>query len=70
LDGQNLLSNDGQHFKVDAIEFVEARPGTARCKPLEELTKSLIIKTIRAVEYDTLLGNSLREIFDSFGLPC
>ena len=28
LDGQDLLSNDGQNFQVDAVEFIKASPGT------------------------------------------
>lgn len=28
LNGQNLLSNDRQHFQVDAVELIKASPGT------------------------------------------
>ena len=36
LDAQNLLGDHWQHFQLDTIELVEARPRSARCQTLEE----------------------------------
>mmetsp|Transcript_3423 Transcript_3423/g.5890 ORF Transcript_3423/g.5890 Transcript_3423/m.5890 type:complete len:294 (-) Transcript_3423:4502-5383(-) len=36
LDIVHLLSHNGQHLDVDAVELVEARPGTSHGQPLEE----------------------------------
>lgn len=35
LNGQNLLGNHRQHLKINAVELVKTRPGTARCQTLE-----------------------------------
>jgi hypothetical protein len=34
-----ILPDDGEHFYVDAVELVEARPGTARSQALRVLYK-------------------------------
>ena len=46
LDGQNLLRHHRQHFQVDAVELVEARPSTAGGKTFEELTESLVVQAV------------------------
>jgi hypothetical protein len=43
LDCQNLLSDHGEHLKVDAIEFIKARPSSARCKTLLEYEQCLTL---------------------------
>lgn len=37
LNGQNLLGNHRQHLKINAVELVKTRPGTARCQTLEKI---------------------------------
>ena len=54
LDGHDLLGHHRQHLQVDAVELVKARPGTTRCQSLEELPKSNVVQSIRAVEHHTL----------------
>lgn len=38
LDYENLLSNDGEHLDIDAVEFVEARPCACLCETREKPT--------------------------------
>lgn len=45
LNGQNLLGNHRQHLKINAVELVKTRPGTARCQTLGK------IKTIQLCSY-------------------
>jgi len=40
------LGNDGQYFKLDSVELVEATPSTTRGESLEELAHDHIIETI------------------------
>ena len=40
-DGDNLLSDDRQHFDVDSIELVEAAPAAGLRQPGEEATHHL-----------------------------
>jgi hypothetical protein len=56
------------NLEIDTVELVEARPSARRRKTLEELAQCLVVETVRAVEYDTLLGHGLGQILDSLGL--
>ena len=62
MDGQNLLSNHGQHLEVNSVELVEARPSSAGGETLEELPEGNVIQTIGTVEHNTLLSHSLGQI--------
>jgi len=50
----DLLGNDREHFQLNAVELVEARPGARLCQTLEELTHRLVIQPVRTVEYHAL----------------
>jgi hypothetical protein len=63
-----LLSDNREHFKLDSVELIEARPGSARSKTLEKFTHLKVVKAIRAVEHNALSSEGLREILDSLGL--
>ena len=52
----HLLSDDGEHLELDAVELVEAGPAAARRQTLEELAHGDVVETVRAVEYDALHG--------------
>ena len=62
LNGQDLLSKNRQYFKINAVEFIEARPRPTRRQALEEFAQSNVVKTIRTVEHNTLrMENNLHK---------
>lgn len=63
VDQQNLLRNHTQHFDVDAVELVEARPGTAGRESLEELAHRNVVQTVGTVEHHALHRKSLGKIW-------
>ncbi len=69
-DGEDLLGDDWQHFKVDTVELVETWPCTWGGEAFEEFTHGLVIKTVWAIEDDTLSGKCFGEILDSLGFSC
>jgi len=53
-----LLSNDGQHFQLNAVELIEARPRTGLSKTFEELAHRFVVEAVRTVEHYALANNS------------
>ena len=52
-DGQQLLSNDREHFNVDAVELIEAAPRPRLGQPREETAHHLCTVHVRCVhEYN------------------
>ena len=47
LNGHDLLSDNGEHFDVDAVEFVEAGPGSAGCQTFEKLPHGDVVQACR-----------------------
>ena len=56
------------HLQVDAVELVEARPGTRGGEALEELAHGEVVQAVRAVEDHTLHGNGLGQVLGRLGL--
>ena len=67
LNSENLLRHHRQHLEIDSVELIEARPGTARGKTLEELAQGNVIETIGAVEHNALLGDGFGQILGRLG---
>ena len=63
---EDLLRNHRQHFNVDTVELVEARPSTLLRQTREEPTHNLVVKAVRAVEHHAVDCQSLREVFRGF----
>ena len=54
LNGHDLLGHHWQHLQVNAVELIEAGPGSAWCQTLEEFSQSNVVQPIRAVKHHTL----------------
>ena len=67
-DGQDLLRHDGEHFHLDTVELVEARPGARLRQAREHAAERLVVKAIGAVEDDALLREVLGQILDGLCL--
>ena len=48
-NAKDLLGDDREHLKLNAVELVEAGPGTGLSHTLEELPHCFVIETIRAL---------------------
>ena len=46
LDTLDLLGHHRQHFQLNTVELIEARPGARLSKSLEELAHGFVIETI------------------------
>ena len=64
----NKVQPAPEHFDVDPIELVEARPGAARRQPLEELAHGNVVQPVRAVEDHALHGERLGQVLGGLGL--
>jgi hypothetical protein len=62
LDDSNLLGDDGQHFNVNTIEFVKARPCAGSGQSLEKLGHGQIVELIGTIEDNTLLCQRFGQI--------
>ena len=58
----------GEHRDRDAVELVEAAPGTGLRKALVDLAHRLVIHLVRAVEHVALDAQGTREILDGLSL--
>lgn len=65
-DGDELLSDDGQHLDVDAIELIEAAPGTWLSQAAEERPHHLNINTMLHLLYRSKYWNFIRVIIQMF----
>jgi hypothetical protein len=46
----HLLSADGEHVQVDAVEFIEAAPQPTLCEPLVDFAHALVIHLVAALQ--------------------
>ena len=70
LAALDLLGDDGEHLKLDSVELIEATPGPTRGESLEEFPHDHVVKTVRAVEDDTLSRQGFGQILDGLSLAC
>eukprot|EP00960_Hanusia_phi_P026267 746159-Hanusia_phi.AAC.1 len=69
VDGEQLLGDDREHFDVDAVELIEASPGSRHGESLEELPHHDVVHPLLAVEHDTLLRKRLGKVLGRLCLP-
>jgi hypothetical protein len=67
---EQVLCNDGKDFFIDAVELIEATERASSCKTFEVALDEEMVHTVRAVKDNTILSQSLGEIFSGFGLTC
>ena len=58
------------HLQFNSIELIKTCPSPCLCQAFEELAHGFIIQTIRTVEYHTLFGHSLSQIFTCLCFAC
>jgi hypothetical protein len=68
LNGQHLLSDDRQYFKINSVELIETIPATGRGKALKEFSHGLVTEIGGAVENNTLYSQSFSEILNGLSL--
>ena len=62
-DAEDLLSNDWQHFDVDAVEFIKAAPKAGLRVTGKQFPHRLVIEAVRAVDDDDENGHGFAQIF-------
>mmetsp|Transcript_13737 Transcript_13737/g.31796 ORF Transcript_13737/g.31796 Transcript_13737/m.31796 type:complete len:346 (+) Transcript_13737:7453-8490(+) len=67
-DTLELGRHDRQHGDINAVEFVEATPGTGLSKTLEDLPHGLVVHLIRAVEHVHHVAGRASQVLDSLCL--
>ncbi len=45
-DGQKLLSDNGEHFNVNSVKFIETSPGALLSQPTEKSAHHFVINLI------------------------
>ena len=68
LDGQDLLRDHRQHLQLDAVELIEAGPGTGCCEALEELRHGQVVQSVTAVEHHALYRHGLGQVLGALRL--
>jgi len=67
-DLENLLGDHRQHFDLNTIELIKTSPGTSLGQAGEECVHEVEIDLVRAVEHNTVSGNSFGQILSRLSL--
>lgn len=69
-NGKDLLSDDWQHFNVNSVKLIQARPWASKCKSSKKLFHHEGCNLIRAVEDNAVPSKRLCKILTRFSFTC